>query len=187
METKSVGAKIKTIRELKNISKENLSELSGLTIGQISELEEDNSPTVSAVIKVARALGVRVGTFLDDANYSSPVVTKGTTIKPGTTHSGGAGKPHLSYFSLAKGKPNRYMEPFIIEIEKGKESDISNLSSHEGEEFLFCLEGKVDLRYGDKEFQLEAGDSIYYDSIVEHYVTANTDKAKVLTVFYMPI
>ncbi|MPM70234.1 hypothetical protein SDC9_117187 [bioreactor metagenome] len=78
------------------------------------------------------------------------------------------------------------MEPFLIDI---KPSDSSKLtaSSHEGEEFLYVLKGSITVLYGLDEFVLNTGESIYYDSIVEHLVTsANDDPAQVLAVVYTP-
>ena len=76
------------------------------------------------------------------------------------------------------------MEPFIINIEPADTENLL-LSSHEGEEFIYVLEGKVNIKYGINEYVLEAGDSIYYDSIVEHLVYA-TESSKILAVVYAP-
>jgi len=79
------------------------------------------------------------------------------------------------------------MEPFIIEIEPTAETDYK-LSSHEGEEFIYVLNGKVEIHYGKEVYQLNEGDSIYLDSVVAHNVHAyQNQKAKVLGVIYYPI
>ena len=60
-------------------------------------------------------------------------------------------------------------------------------SSHEGEEFLYVLKGSITVLYGLHEFVLNVGESIYYDSIVEHLVTStNNESAQVLAVVYTP-
>ena len=62
-----VGKKIKTIREGKDITVEQLAERSGLAVEQIRSIEEDEKlPSLAPLTKIARALGVRLGTFLDD-------------------------------------------------------------------------------------------------------------------------
>ena len=62
-----VGSKIKAIRESKNLSIEEIAERSGLTADQIISIENDqNLPSLGPLIKIARALGVRLGTFMDD-------------------------------------------------------------------------------------------------------------------------
>ena len=78
------------------------------------------------------------------------------------------------------------MEPFLIDIKPSSSSKLT-ASSHEGEEFLYVLKGSITVLYGLDEFVLNTGESIYYDSIVEHLVTsANNDPAQVLAVVYTP-
>jgi len=78
------------------------------------------------------------------------------------------------------------MEPFIVDIEPGKQSDFM-LSSHEGEEFIFALDGVVEINYGKEIYKLGKGDSIYLDSIVLHNVHAgNNQSARILAVIYAP-
>ena len=62
-----VGSKIKGLRETKNLSIEEIAERSGLTVEQINSIENDvNLPSLGPLIKIARALGVRLGTFMDE-------------------------------------------------------------------------------------------------------------------------
>jgi quercetin dioxygenase-like cupin family protein len=78
------------------------------------------------------------------------------------------------------------MEPFIIDIIPNDKSEPLK-SSHEGEEFIYVLEGNVTVHYGNDIFELGKGDSIYLDSIVSHLVTTNTNKAKILALVYVPL
>ena len=67
-----VGSKIKGIRESKNLSIEEIAESSGLSVDQISSIENGQTmPSLGPLIKIARALGVRLGTFMDDYGISS--------------------------------------------------------------------------------------------------------------------
>ena len=68
--SKIVGEKIKSLRENKGISIEELAERSGLAIEQIERIENNiDLPSLAPLIKIARVLGVRLGTFLDDARW----------------------------------------------------------------------------------------------------------------------
>jgi len=184
-----VGKKIKSLRESKNISIDELSERSGLTATQISSIEEsENLPSLAPLIKIARVLGVRLGTFLDDNDELGAVVTRKETKKEGISFSGGAvnARTHMEYFSLAGHKLGRHMEPFVIDIQSAK-GDTFTLSAHEGEEFIYVLEGEVEINYGKGVYSLTQGDSIFYDSIVDHHVHAKEGKsAKILAVVYAP-
>ena len=90
----------------------------------------------------------------------------------------------LSFYSLAQGKTGRSMEPFIVDLRPVAGSEVG-LSTHEGEEFIYVLQGDVEIRYGSETLRLAPGDSIYYDSIVPHRVSSSS-RARVLAVIYAP-
>ena len=78
------------------------------------------------------------------------------------------------------------MEPFMIDIMPATDANFI-FSTHEGEEFIFVLEGTIEINYGKNTYILNEGDSIYYDSIVAHHVHAgNENPAKILGVIYTP-
>jgi quercetin dioxygenase-like cupin family protein len=92
----------------------------------------------------------------------------------------------MEYHSLSQDKSGRHMEPFLIDILPAKGVDFI-LSTHEGEEFIYVLEGVIEINYGKSAYILEEGDSIYYDSIIAHHVHAGNDsKARILGVVYTP-
>ena len=167
-----VGSKIKGIRESKNLTIEEISERSGLSVEQINSIENDqNLPSLGPLIKVARALGVRLGTFMDDNDALGPVVTraKDREADSSISFSNGAtdARKHMEYHPLAQQKAGRHMEPFIIDINPSDDLDYK-LSHHEGEEFIYVMEGELEVDYGKEKYSLLPGDSIYYDSIVKH-------------------
>lgn len=186
---KSVGEKIRQIREMKKVSLAELAERSGMEISLLQKIEQEkNVPSLAPLIKIARALGVRLGTFLDDSDSFGPVVVRSGEYQKGVRFTSQASetREHLNFFSLAYDKAGRNMEPFIVDIEPGLQSDYM-LSSHEGEEFIFVLEGVVEINYGKEIFKLGKGDSIYLDSIVMHNVHAGDHQpAKILAVVYAP-
>ena len=184
-----VGAKIRTIRETKGLSIEEIAERSGLAVEQVASIETDEYlPSLGPLIKVARALGVRLGTFLDDNDELGPVVCRAAERDSSISFSNGTtdARKHMEYHSLAKQKMGRHMEPFIIDIQPSEERNFK-LSAHEGEEFIYVMEGEVEIDYGKEKYTLAMGDSIFYDSIVEHHVHGVAGKsAKILAVVYIP-
>ena len=186
-----VGSKIKAIRESKNLSIEEIAERSGLTADQIISIENDqNLPSLGPLIKIARALGVRLGTFMDDNDALGPVITraKDREADSSISFSNGAtdARKHMEYHPLAQQKAGRHMEPFIIDINP-EESPNFQLSAHEGEEFIYVMQGEVEIVYGKETYNLKEGDSIFYDSIVKHHVHGAPGKsAKILAVVYIP-
>ena len=187
--SKIVGEKIKSLREDKSITIEELAQRSGLAMEQIERIENNlDIPSLAPLIKIARVLGVRLGTFLDDQDEVGPVVCRKKEAKDAISFSNNAihSRKHMEYHSLSKSKADRHMEPFIIDVMPTEDTDFV-LSSHEGEEFIYVLNGVVEINYGKNTYILEEGDSIYYDSIVAHHVHAAADnKARILGVVYTP-
>ena len=186
-----IGHKIKGIRESKNLSIEEIAESSGLTVEQISSIENDqNLPSLGPLIKIARALGVRLGTFMDDNDALGPVVCRAEDRERDSSISFSNGatdaRKHMEYHPLAQQKAGRHMEPFVIDINPTENLDYK-LSAPEGEEFIYVMQGVVEIEYGKEKYTLEEGDSIFYDSIVKHHVHGAPGKsAKILAVVYIP-
>ncbi len=180
-----VGTKVATVRESLSLTVEELAERSGCDLALIRRIEGGEIvPSLAPLIKISRALGVRLGTLLDDATGLGPAITRrdeaagATPTKSLETRS--ATGTH-DFFSLAPGKATKHMEPFLVTIHPGADAP----SSHEGEELLYVLEGKIEVAYGKDVHTLGPGDSIYYDSIVPHRVSAAGDAdARILAVVY---
>ena len=184
-----LGVKVKNMREARNLSLEELAERANLKVDGIKKIENGELiPGLTPLIKIARALGVRLGTFLDDQQNIGPVITKKDEKKGITRFSDKDNPVHsdLDFYSLAQNKSGRHMEPFMIDIYPSSENDFK-LSSHEGEEFIYVMKGAVEIIYGKDTYILNEGESIYYDSIVQHHVHSHgTDAAKILAVVYAP-
>lgn len=185
-----VGSKITTLRESLGLSREDLAERCDCDVPVIAGLEGGAiAPSLAPLIKVTRALGVRLGTLLDDDTQVGPVISRRNTARhvervKDLETSSDAGV--LDFVSLASGKSSRHMEPFIIDVHPSG-SEKHALSTHEGEEFIFVLEGRVEIEYGKDVHVLEVGDSIYYDSIVPHQVRGGSPSpARILAVVYAP-
>lgn len=184
-----IGEKISTLRELKKITADVLAAKSGLSLKQLHSIESGASiPSLGVLIRVTRAMGIRIGTLLDDTVKEGPAVMRAdeyqSTLSFSTSEN--ENREHLTFFSLAPNKTGRHMEPFIIDIIPNEKSKTLK-SSHEGEEFIYVLEGNVTIYYGNKVYELEKGDSMYLDSIVNHLVTTKTNKARILGVVYVPV
>jgi len=186
-----VGSKIKSIRETNNLSIEEIAERSGLNTDQIIAIENNETlPSLGPLIKIARALGVRLGTFMDDNDAIGPVVCRAKEREEETSISFSNGtadaRKHMEYHPMAKQKAGRHMEPFIVDIQPSEEKEFTS-SAHEGEEFIYVMQGEIEIDYGKEKYLLKEGDSIYYDSIVKHHIHGAEGKAaKIMAVVYIP-
>ena len=188
------GERIAEIRKTYSISRETLAERSGVSTALISKIEDDGLiPDLAPLIKIARGLGVRLGTLLDDHEQLGPVICRAgknastSRFKTGLPQGADTSKGHhgMTFNALASDKNGRHMEPFIVVIQSDAQQE---KSAHEGEEFIYVLEGTLSLEYGvDKEI-LNVGDSVYYDSIVPHRITsADSNPLKILAIIYTPV
>ncbi|MDR0911875.1 MAG: XRE family transcriptional regulator [Methanobrevibacter sp.] len=184
-----IGEKIKILRNQKNLTIEQLAKKSKVNIKLVESIENGEVfPSLSPLMKISDILGVRLGTFLDDDTTVDPIfIKKGNSSK--VMYFSGDEKDNtesaLEFYSLASGKNDRHMEPFIIDVHTC--SDDFDLSSHEGEEFIYVLDGAIELKYGKNEYIITKGDSIYYDSIVPHNLHSyKNESSKILAVVYTP-
>jgi transcriptional regulator with XRE-family HTH domain len=182
-----VGARIKRLREGKSLSIDELSARSALSVDFLHEVEEDNVyPSLGPLLKIARVLGIRLGTLLDDQISQDPLIMRVEDRREELTMLKGKDKPvALKFHSLGRGKKDRHMEPFYIEILPEPIED-KKLSSHEGEEFIVVLSGEVEIFYGQETCVLKQGDSVYYNSVIPHYVSCRGDRAEIYAVLYFP-
>ncbi|MCL2745673.1 MAG: cupin domain-containing protein [Coriobacteriia bacterium] len=184
----TVGQRIKVLRETHGISLEDLSERSGMTVEELQLIEtSDTVINLSPLITIARALGMRLGTLLDDDDGMGPALTRAQDLESASRRTAlatGTSDAPLDFFSLAEGKISRHMDPFLIEVAPGA---VRKLDTHEGEEFIYCMSGTVAIDYGTETYELGPGDSLYYDTVVPHQVRAAGDEiSTILAVVYTP-
>ena len=186
----TIGSRIRAFRTARGLSPAELAQTAGLTEEFLLGLENDGVyPAIGPLHKIARALDLRLGTFLDDQVGQDPIITRSDRHPGGdpALHRGTMPAPSYSYHALGKGKNDRNMEPFCIEIYPDAENAVRKTSSHQGEEFVLVLEGELLVVYGRETYILTAGQTIYYNSIVPHYVGPANDKpVRILAVTYNP-
>lgn len=185
----NLGNKIRQLREAAGLKWGDLAEAAGIETSQVVLIESGEvSPAISTLIKIARRMGVRLGTLLDGAEEGVPAISNPGELKPTVNTTKAGGSNHLDFFSLAGQKSDRNMEPFMINVTYVDAKDRKNFSSHEGEEFIYVLDGTLCLYYGADSYILEAGMTIYFDSIVPHCLTVEKegDRAQILAVTYTP-
>ena len=180
-----VGEKIKSYREEKGFSLQDIADKTGFSTAFLSQIENHLiSPPLGALMKISQALEIETGKLFDQKNKEPFTIVRKDEREPTSRVASKEGVRYgYSYESLAPDKINRKMEPFLVTLEplskKGAPYD------HDGEEFIFVLEGKIEIQLGEYRDVLETGDSIYYDSHVPHRVSCLDDKpAKIVAVIH---
>ena len=89
--------------------------------------------------------------------------------------------PEYHFEDLAYRYANKVMQPLLVTLEPT--DAVAKLITHAGQEFNLVLEGVVIVTLGDKEFEMKAGDSIYFNPTIPHGQRCGSDvKARFLTV-----
>ena len=180
-----VGKRIKMFREKLKMSLADLADKSGVSVAVIASIENGEVlPALGVLTKLSRALGQRLGTFMDDQFKPDPIITRAGELDAVKVAHAGKTEAGYSYYSLAVGKPDRHMDPFRVEFAPDAKP---MQSSHEGEELIICISGKVALTYGNDTTVLEPGDTAYYNSVVKHILkSADGKPASIYGIVFMP-
>jgi transcriptional regulator with XRE-family HTH domain len=165
-----IGTKIRELREKNAYTLQDLAAKTGISKVILGQIEADeNMPPVATLLKLARALNVGMAHFFkNDAPAEQISVTRAgerVRIKRRPHHR--EGEVDYVYESLEAGMPGKHMEPLLVEFVPMETADMV-FTSHEGEEFLFLLSGRLEFRTNDRVEMLSAGDALYFDSSLNH-------------------
>ncbi len=178
-----IGLRIRQMREEKGISVANLSQLTGFEEEILTNIESGEiCPQLGTVIKLSKALDSALQVLISEEGRQPYVVTRQDEFKQVSRSTSKRGQQAAyTYMSLAPEVKGRHMEPLIVDLEAMPDQE---RSVHDGEEFIYVLQGDVILEIGDERFELNPGDSAYYQSTSAHLLTAKEGKAKILAVIY---
>jgi len=180
----ALGQKIKVLRENKGMSLEAMSQMTGFEVETLAKIEKNEiQPQLGTVIKLSKALDSALGRLVSGKGDRLYTITRKGERKSAqrSTSSKSGGQKLYTYKSLAPEVKGRHMEPLVVQLEEYPDQDVS---IHEGEEFVFVLDGVVLLKIGEESFELEPGDSAYYLSTTAHLLSAKGGKATIVAVVY---
>lgn len=178
VEELKIGSKLRELRQKKNYTLEDMVTKTGLLKSVLSEIESgDVVPPVATLLKLAKALGVGMAYFFEDEVVAEKIsVTRsGERIRLERRPHHHEGEVDYIYETLETKKPDKHMEPLLVEFRPLSTADMVFMS-HEGEEFLYILEGTVEFRTDDRMEVLNPGDTIYFESEINHSFRSLTDK-----------
>ena len=115
------------------------------------------SASVGTLRKLARFYGMNVLDLFEHEDSTHPVVRK-------SERKALSGGPGVNMELLARG--HTVLEPHLFRVAPGSGS--GSEYSHEGEEFMFLLQGELEIRLGDEKYRLRSGDSMNFQSSTPH-------------------
>ena len=169
---KEIAVRIKSLREQKGYNMAELAKITDVTRSLISQIEKgDALPSLNTLSKIVDALGITLSTFfITDSSSKSEddfILRAGThkrVIIPGS---------NVVYNILTPFK----LSPLgfaLVEFPPGSRE--GSFFQHDGFEYIYVLEGELEITIGDSNYTLYAGDSACYDSSLPHFFQNNTSR-----------
>jgi quercetin dioxygenase-like cupin family protein len=180
----TLGDRIRRAREVHSLTIQELSDQTGIDADMLGRVEANRAiPPLGDLVKLGRALETGMSYLVSPGTDRPMTVVRADQRKEASRHFGQKGVRYgYSYESLAPGKANRSMEPFVVTLTP---SEAVRPSTHDGQEFLYVLQGQILVQVGGQKEHLEPGDAVYYDSTEPHFVKCvDGREAKILAVIY---
>lgn len=178
-----IGNRVRQLRESKGLTLKDLSKLTGFDEALLDQIEKKEVyPQLGTAIRLSKALESAFGRLVSGVGDRLYSITRREEQKVVARSTGRSGAQKLyTYKSLAPEVKGRHMEALMVQLE---ENPAGELSVHDGEEFIYVLEGTVAMQIGDDRFDLQPGDSVYYLSTTPHLIAAKTGQATIVAVLY---
>lgn len=180
-----LGQRVKSARESRGLTLMDVSQRTDIEVSQLEQIESgDVAPPLGTVIRLAKALEMKMGYFISGEEDKPFTIIRQDDRKVVSRYDSKRGKYYgYEYESLAPHKKDRHMEPFLVTLEPAQTEH--ERSSHDGQEFIYVLEGTMEVRLGEEIHLLKPGEAIYYDSTVPHLVKCHGEnRTKILAVLY---
>ena len=177
-----IGSNLKQLRVGSGLSQKGLAEAAQLSPTLISRIENGLvRPSIATLELIAQFLKVDIGYFFRDEEKQQFVISYRGGRKNVPSQRG------YDIETLVEEMENHFMDPAIVSLKGREEEDNVELAMHEGQEFMYVLEGKVEVILGSKRFVLKQGDAAYWNGNVPHKgISLSRKPAKTLNVHLVP-
>jgi transcriptional regulator with XRE-family HTH domain len=164
---KHIGERIKRLRLKKSMGLVELGKHTGLSASFLSQLETGRVvPTLRNLARIAMVFSKDLSYFFESEPHTVfRVHKKNERVRLPQT---GVDDPTYYFESLGYMVPDRHLDPYYAEFVPLKKNTDVRPHVHPGYEFLYLLDGELEIRHGDKIHLLEAGDSVYFDASTPH-------------------
>lgn len=164
----AIGREVRAHRRKKEITVAELAQITGLSIGMLSKIENGNtSPSLTTLQTLANALSVPLTSFFRGFEERREAVH--TKSGEGVEMDRAGTRANHQYNLLGHIGSNSsgvIVEPYLISLTV--ESDVFPTFQHAGIEMIYMLEGEVDYRHGDDVYPLKPGDTLFFDADAPH-------------------
>ena len=179
---KHIGERIKRLRLKKSMGLVELGRHTGLSASFLSQLETGRVvPTLRNLARIAMVFSKDLTYFFETEPQSLfRIHRRHERVRLPQT---GVDDPTYFFESLGYMVPDRLMDPYFAEFIPVKKGQDIRPHVHAGYEFLYVLQGELEIRHGDQLSQMEPGDAVYFDASTPHaYLCAGKSSAIALIV-----
>lgn len=176
---KEIGEKINELRSMKDMTLKELSEKTSLSVSFLSQAERGlTSIAIITLQKIAESLGVELNHF-----FAPPAVHRPMIMRSYEHEVFKASDSNHINSSLGSHFPSRQLDPMIVTILPGQKPEDVIPYEHQGEEFVYVLEGIFTVLLENRQYELYPGDSMHIPSTTLHNWANFTSKlVKILSV-----
>jgi transcriptional regulator with XRE-family HTH domain len=179
---KRIGERIRRLRLKRSMGLVELGRHAGLSASFLSQLETGRVvPTLRNLARIAMVFGRDLSYFFEPEPH--PLFRLHRRAERVRLPQSGVDDPTYYFESLAYMVPDRQLDPYFAEFVPVRKTTEVRPHVHPGYEFLYLLQGDLQIRHGDYIHSLESGDSVYFDAATPHsYRCASTVPAVALIV-----
>ncbi|HEV2279229.1 MAG TPA: XRE family transcriptional regulator [Acidobacteriaceae bacterium] len=179
---KRIGERIRRLRLKRSMGLVELGKLAGLSASFLSQLETGRVvPTLRNLARIAMVFGRDLSYFFEPEPH--PLFRVHRRNERVRLPQSGVDDPSYYFESLAYMVPDRQLDPYYAEFVPSKKTAEVRPHVHPGYEFLYLLQGELEIRHGDRVHAMNAGDSAYFDAGTPHaYRCAGSTPAVALIV-----
>lgn len=175
----SIGAKLRQLRKMRDISLQQLAEETGMSYSYLSGLENDkHSISISTLQRLADYFHVKLIHFLDDS-VDPPVFLLEESGAQEVTEDG-------ILINLITAESAKNMKVSFITMPPNTPTARQVLKHPKGEEFISVLEGAIIFLMEGKRYTLRQGDSVFFASEREHVIFTEAQSARIIQVSTPP-
>jgi transcriptional regulator with XRE-family HTH domain len=178
VETPAIGERVRRLRRQQNRTQQQLADATGFTKSLICKIEKGNVvPPVATMVKLAAALGIPMSVLLAETEDQTTIFAPAEKSYRGMTKT----ENGYSIFPFAASFGSKHIQVFLFEARKGEVK--SHSVTHDGEEFVYVLEGQMQFTVGHATFAMSPGDGLFFRSSEPHGFQPTSEFVRYLDIF----
>lgn len=178
VEDTGIGRQVRKLRRQQHRTLQEIADACGFSKSLLSKIETGRVfPPIATLVKIAGAMGTKVAALLEAADDVRTVVNRREEVARSTVRT----EKGYAVFPFASEHRSKRMQPFLFTAKRGEVQH--HELTHEGEEFIYVVEGSLKFQVGDIEYTLRQGDGLYFEALDTHGFEPISESVTYIDVF----